>query len=975
VSRKRMGFLTAFGAVFALLVVFSPLASTHPSGLSIAVNFGADEPLGNRSDVLGEAGVLGTENWNNLDGAVGGPEPLQSDEGGVVNDTEVMIEWQSNNTWASTGRGEENNTAEPGNDRNLMTGYLDTGGGGVTSTVTVTGLDDILEPDQEFTVYVYMNGGVTGRGGDYQIGDQTTPVTDEVPFDGTYNRGENYIVFTGLKGSEFTLTATRTMGAVPRAPLNGMEIVVGGEVDLHVPIREITPETSAEICGPGGRGPVTVKISQTLPPGADAGEQVTVVEEARGEFGKSAVTAKNGGTVEDIFPTGISEAGFVNAWLLLGPLGQDGGAAPGEDVIRLDYLTDGDQIEELTVAPKAGDTVQTDFNGTAASTGILGPEALNPGGVPTWNALVLPGANTINYNTYFGGAVNNSMMYAVTYIRVEDDIDVNLCIGSDDSVQVLVDGDEVLINNISRGAGADTQCQDSVLISPLTAGLHQIMVKVFQGAGGNGFRLGIMDPATGEPAEGITVCLDPDQEPCSWDPVGARITWNVPRGDLVNGVEYTVDVIEGRIGFKGTVGDELITGSNSVNLVCDARVTEVACAMNAGGGADVTWTNHPAADTGVEISILVNDTEVMKVPGTSESATVAAGDLEAGVNRICVVNSSGFPTCCAVIKDAIDVSDLVGGGDGAGTSDPEVVGINADTGMLEIAHLNAGIPNTGDNPQAVDSAEAPFVNAVFILDTAEMVINTEEVAFTFSDLDTWGNTYNHILKNATHDVDKNITDIWAGGRNDWARCVAIHAAAGITFDLEALRAEYGELGTFSCFAGVDQCVSAQLSHHVILSDDTEVIDSVILTAMTSNTGEAVEVDIPQEAAFLTLAVGADDGGIGCDHGVFANPVITLGGGGPGGPKFKRGDVNVDGGLNIADAISLLGHLFGGQPDPACKKAADANDDGNLNIADAITILGHLFGGAGPLPEPFEKCGEDSTEDTLNCLSFPPCGTK
>jgi hypothetical protein len=120
-----------------------------------------------------------------------------------------------------------------------------------------------------------------------------------------------------------------------------------------------------------------------------------------------------------------------------------------------------------------------------------------------------------------------------------------------------------------------------------------------------------------------------------------------------------------------------------------------------------------------------------------------------------------------------------------------------------------------------------------------------------------------------------------------------------------------------------------------------------------------------------------------DVGLWDEPLIGAGveeimdngvpdGDGNGEPAFRRGDVNADGTTNIADAISLLSHLFGSEPVPECKDAADANDDGQLNIADAIATLGHLFGGAGDLPDPFLTCGEDPTDDALDCLVFPPC---
>ena len=95
-------------------------------------------------------------------------------------------------------------------------------------------------------------------------------------------------------------------------------------------------------------------------------------------------------------------------------------------------------------------------------------------------------------------------------------------------------------------------------------------------------------------------------------------------------------------------------------------------------------------------------------------------------------------------------------------------------------------------------------------------------------------------------------------------------------------------------------------------------------------------------------------------------------------RFRRGDANASGRVDIADAISLLSYLFGPAEDPSkakvaeCVDAADANDDGKTDIADAIKILGHLFASAGPLPAPFDDCGTDLTVDGLDCSSFAPC---
>lgn len=85
--------------------------------------------------------------------------------------------------------------------------------------------------------------------------------------------------------------------------------------------------------------------------------------------------------------------------------------------------------------------------------------------------------------------------------------------------------------------------------------------------------------------------------------------------------------------------------------------------------------------------------------------------------------------------------------------------------------------------------------------------------------------------------------------------------------------------------------------------------------------------------------------------------------------FIRGDANESGSVDLADAISLLFHLFGGAAGPRCEDAADANDDGSLGLEDSIFILQFLFRGEAPLPTPFPERGFDSTPDELFCAPY------
>ena len=89
-------------------------------------------------------------------------------------------------------------------------------------------------------------------------------------------------------------------------------------------------------------------------------------------------------------------------------------------------------------------------------------------------------------------------------------------------------------------------------------------------------------------------------------------------------------------------------------------------------------------------------------------------------------------------------------------------------------------------------------------------------------------------------------------------------------------------------------------------------------------------------------------------------------------RFRRGDTNADGALNLTDPVVVLGHLFlGGEP-PGCLEAADSNDDGKLDITDGIYSLNHLFLG-GPAPaSPFPECGLALESGALTCERYDPC---
>jgi hypothetical protein len=90
----------------------------------------------------------------------------------------------------------------------------------------------------------------------------------------------------------------------------------------------------------------------------------------------------------------------------------------------------------------------------------------------------------------------------------------------------------------------------------------------------------------------------------------------------------------------------------------------------------------------------------------------------------------------------------------------------------------------------------------------------------------------------------------------------------------------------------------------------------------------------------------------------------------GGTRFRRGDNDGNGALEITDPINNLGYQFLGTFEPGCLDALDWDDNGTIEVTDPIGSLTRQFvGGAPAAPPGSEVCGEDPTGDALDCANY------
>jgi hypothetical protein len=142
---------------------------------------------------------------------------------------------------------------------------------------------------------------------------------------------------------------------------------------------------------------------------------------------------------------------------------------------------------------------------------------INPDGVPTWFTWQ-DGDDTIDFEQLFQTiSIGDMMVYACVYVTNTGAAPLVCDLGcsSDDSIQVILDDTSVHTNSISRGYGNAEQVLDVVSNVTTPPGQQvRLLVKIFQGGGGSGFRLRFQTPAGDPIAEpNVIFSLEPEEAP------------------------------------------------------------------------------------------------------------------------------------------------------------------------------------------------------------------------------------------------------------------------------------------------------------------------------------------------------------------------------------------------------------------------------------------------------------------------------
>ncbi len=323
---------------------------------------------------------------------------------------------------------------------------------------------------------------------------------------------------------------------------------------------------------------------------------------------------------------------ITGPWLwVVAPTEANEGGANSTDLDSLDAASGGDVTEADVAAngAKEGDAVG-DFAWTLGEIADTGGNNVN---------------DALNEIGMTEGDVNDHSSYAlITLESATDQSDVTMKVGSDDSIKVWLNGEEVHNNAVNRGAG---DFQDEFQVN-LVAGDNLLLVKVSERGGGWSMFVGIDADVTAVYKEPVPPVTGKITGPWLWviapteaNEGGANST-DLDQLEAASGGDVTEAMVASEGAAEGdpvgdlawTVGEIADTGGNNVNdLVNELGLGEGDVNDHSVYGLIVL--NSPADQSGVPMKVGSDDSVKVWVNGEvvhTNAVNRGAGDFQDDFN-------------------------------------------------------------------------------------------------------------------------------------------------------------------------------------------------------------------------------------------------------------------------------------------------------------------------------------------------------
>ena len=227
----------------------------------------------------------------------------------------------------------------------------------------------------------------------------------------------------------------------------------------------------------------------------------------------------------------------------------------------------------------------------------------------------------------------------------------------------------------------------------------------------------------------------------------------------------------------------------------------------------------------------------------------------------------------------LDLADVIGGGNGFGTGDPNQ-SINPDNGQRRAGFYNRNRKGVSGSSDFIPMADIAFIDGVFIPDGGDGPMAVSSHGHTFNNCPDTSSVFCWDIFNGNITIEGRCRQQLDGREyGTYSQpAISLHSNAGITFDLDKIRASLpgSRIVAFSTLCGLAKSKYESMADFWALVDGQKRFSMV--GARCRHRARSVRINLSDHDRFLTIAV--TEGGntpelSGTDWGIFAKPILIL----------------------------------------------------------------------------------------------------